>query len=609
MLPQWVGHGLVPKPDGKLNKPPYSPRGGMASSTDPATWGTYDQALALVDSGKAKVPGFAFTEACGLTGVDFDNCRDPETGDIEPWVMAQVRAFDTYAEVSPSGRGVKLIGRGQASHNGKNGTKGRHPGQVEMYSRDRFFTVTGNVLQGYETIRDCQQQLEDLHLLEWPRETQHVAAAPMTSLSLADDDILQKIGRASNAPAFMSLYAGDTDAYGGDHSAADFALVNYLAFYTQDADQLGRIVASSGLNRPKWDRADYRASTINKVLATIRETYSPSRTQAPPPAPVAPVDPSREIAALRARIACLEDIVDTQRAALVDRDERIQAYESDIGGYTDVLIEVAKLVDERITRGMVESDGSVHVPYGLVAARRTGKGASPDIRNAVKSRVSKAVSKAVERGLLTKHTVTQLSSVDGDTGEVFDAPRRTRMTYIQWGPDYRTMRVSLAKCKRPENAPKRGGDQVRCEDHPEAKVLTTRIDRCSVCRKILRATGPSGVAPQPPPEPRIESDKANLLYIPIQRVAEVDKANLLLQDSGAPPPAEPSVETTTPIMEVDPTPWDLLYDRAQSATPIICSSTTGGCSQQEFCAKQGTCRWGPHAPASSTSLKQRKEAT
>jgi hypothetical protein len=323
-LPQWVGHDLIPKPDGKLNKPPYSPHGGMASSTDPATWGTYDQVLALVDSRKAKVPGFAFTEACGLAGVDFDDCRDPETGTIEPWVMAQVRAIDTYTEISPSGRGVKVIGRGQVPHNGKNGVKGRHPGQVEMYSRDRFFTITGNVLPGYETIRDCQQQLEDLHLLEWPRDEPHrVDTAPVVSLSLADDDILQKIGGAKNGAAFMSLYSGDTAAYGGDHSAADLALVSMVAFYTQDADQLGRIVASSGLNRPKWARPDYRQRTIDRALSTLTETYTPGRAQTPPPVP-ARVDTSENIAetetvaALQTQIGELQERLRIAEAAAMD---------------------------------------------------------------------------------------------------------------------------------------------------------------------------------------------------------------------------------------------------------------------------------------------------
>jgi len=298
-LPQWVGHDLIRKPDGKIDKPPYSPHGGLARCSDPRTWGTYDQALALVDSGKARVPGFAFTEACGLAGVDFDNCRDPETGTIEPWVMAQIRAFDTYAEISASGRGVKVIGRGRAPHNGKNGTKGRHPGQVEVYDRTRFFALTGNVLPGYDTIRDCQQQLEDLHLLEWPREEPHRAdAAPAASLSLADDDIYQKARGAKNGAAFMSLYGGDTNAYGGDHSAADLALVSMLAFYTQDPDQLDRLFRSSGLMRKKWDRADYRTGTIDKVLSTIRETYNPGRTQAPPS-----TNTPSEVAALRAELA------------------------------------------------------------------------------------------------------------------------------------------------------------------------------------------------------------------------------------------------------------------------------------------------------------------
>jgi hypothetical protein len=453
---------------------------------------------------------------------------------------------------------------------------------------------------------DHQPQIDILARMVFPApEPKRPQAAFAPELGMDAKEIMRLASRASNGPEIEALYQGDLCGRPGE-SEARGALILMLIFYTRDPGLLEQLLRTSDRDPSKFDTPRGSETFLQYEIRRALErytgaTYTPGRGQTPPAGGVAPVDPSGEIAALQARIACLEDIVDTQRAALVDRDERIQAYESDIGGYTDVLIEVAKLVDERIARGMVESDGSVHVPYGLVAARRTGKDASPEARNAVKSRVSKAVSKAVKRGLLSKHTVTQISSVDEDTGEILDVPRRTRMTYIQWGPDYRTMRVSLARCKRPQDAPRRGGDQVRCEDHPEAKVITTRIDRCSVCRKILRAPGRSGETLHAPPEPRIESDKANLLYIPIpQGVAEVDKASLLLQDSGEPPPAEPgywealtgvpSVETT-PIMEVVPDPWGLLYDRAQAATPVICSSTIGPCSQPAFCARQGKCRW------------------
>jgi hypothetical protein len=80
-----------------------------------------------------------------------------------------------------------------------------------------------------------------------------------------------------------------------------------------------------------------------------------------------------------------------------------------------------------------------------------------------------------------------------------------------------------------------------------------------------------------------------------------------------PPPEEPgywealtgvSGVDTTPALELVPDPWDRLYDRAQAATPLICSSQLGDCSQPTYCAKQGKCRWSRTDAANLTSLKQ-----
>jgi len=45
-----------------------------------------------------------------------------------------------YVEVSPSGTGIHIFTRGVAPHNGK---RSYHDGAVEVYDRERFFTVTG----------------------------------------------------------------------------------------------------------------------------------------------------------------------------------------------------------------------------------------------------------------------------------------------------------------------------------------------------------------------------------------------------------------------------------------------------------------------------------
>ena len=42
-----------------------------------------------------------------LMGIDLDACVDAKL--IKPWAIEVLDRFDTYAEVSPSGKGIKLF--------------------------------------------------------------------------------------------------------------------------------------------------------------------------------------------------------------------------------------------------------------------------------------------------------------------------------------------------------------------------------------------------------------------------------------------------------------------------------------------------------------------
>jgi primase-polymerase (primpol)-like protein len=97
---------------------------------------------------------------CGeywLAGVDFDTCRDLHTGEIAPWAQAVMTRLDTYAEISPSGTGVKAFFRLDSTdiatlrtlmgtQHGRqfkcvNGS-GAHPPAIELYTSNRYFATT-----------------------------------------------------------------------------------------------------------------------------------------------------------------------------------------------------------------------------------------------------------------------------------------------------------------------------------------------------------------------------------------------------------------------------------------------------------------------------------
>jgi len=141
--PQWVCWRREMR-GGKPTKVPYTPgTERRASSTDLLTWRTFEEALTAYESGEPPYDGigFVFCSADPLTGIDLDGCRDPETGTIAPWAQKIIAdASEGYVEISPSGTGVHIIVEGRVRDGGL------RRGPVEMYSRERFFTITGGIL-------------------------------------------------------------------------------------------------------------------------------------------------------------------------------------------------------------------------------------------------------------------------------------------------------------------------------------------------------------------------------------------------------------------------------------------------------------------------------
>ena len=141
--PQWVCWRLEGR-DGKKTKVPYTPgTERRASSVDLMTWRTFSEALTAYERSEPPYDGigFCFCSADPFCGIDLDRCRDPETGAVEEWARKLIDYVqEGYVEVSPSGTGIHIICEGVVC--GGAVRKGR----IEMYGRDRFFTVSGRVL-------------------------------------------------------------------------------------------------------------------------------------------------------------------------------------------------------------------------------------------------------------------------------------------------------------------------------------------------------------------------------------------------------------------------------------------------------------------------------
>ena len=150
----------------KPTKVPYQINGALASSTDPATWTTYEEALAAWQAHPQQFSGigFVFTKDDPYCGIDLDHALNRD-GSLKTWAAKILPQFQgAYAEISPSGLGVKIWVRGKLPGPGKQVDIG-HGQRVEMYGQGRFFAVTGRVYGDpmRTTITECQAKVDWLY--------------------------------------------------------------------------------------------------------------------------------------------------------------------------------------------------------------------------------------------------------------------------------------------------------------------------------------------------------------------------------------------------------------------------------------------------------------
>ncbi len=279
---QWVAFKTLPseKP-GRLKKIPVDPHtGGNADTGDSKTWGTIEQAITRAKRDNLPGIGFVFSKDDPFFGMDLDECREPDTGRIEGWAQEDATLLDSYTEVSFSGTGVHVLGRGKLPPGG------RRKGRIEIYDCGRFFVVTGHHVAGTPTaLEDRSGAVASLHAKVFGEQTPtpEPQSASESPIALDDRELINRAMRAKNGSNFLRLWDGDISGY-GSHSEADLALCSHLAFWTGgDPQQMDRLFRQSGLYRPKWDDKHfsdgrtYGQGTVGKAIETTREFYSPDR--------------------------------------------------------------------------------------------------------------------------------------------------------------------------------------------------------------------------------------------------------------------------------------------------------------------------------------------
>jgi hypothetical protein len=204
----WVGWRLEDR-NGKPSKVPYQARAPrkLASSTDPQTWGTFKQAMAIKNVDGI---GYAFAADDPFAGVDLDKCINPTTGELHPAANEIIEQLDSYWERSPSGTGVHVIVKAEL-HTDRHSTADTDWGaEFAVYDNGRYFTITGN---GHGLINERQAELDALvqrmFASDWSNGAGEMPGGRIREVLDRHEDLAKIVARKGSKPADGTGHAWD----------------------------------------------------------------------------------------------------------------------------------------------------------------------------------------------------------------------------------------------------------------------------------------------------------------------------------------------------------------------------------------------------------------
>jgi len=272
----WVVWGVQDSP----LKAPYNPASLISGKPQFAkagireTWSDYQTATQCVNQGLAHGVGYQF-DGNGIFGVDLDSVLD-KSGKLTNEAIDIIYKLNSYTEYSPSGTGIHIIVKAPSAEITRHRKKDYF---LEIYGKDRYFTVTGNICGCNKDIATRTIELQEIHdkfLLPTTSNKAIISPKPTTSDNSMYDRLLN-IG-LNRDNVFNALWHGERRH--GNESADDIALMNKLAYWcnTDSTSMIQAFLSSpyysqkNDAHKKKCRRSDYLANTAKNSSDSVRST-------------------------------------------------------------------------------------------------------------------------------------------------------------------------------------------------------------------------------------------------------------------------------------------------------------------------------------------------
>jgi primase-polymerase (primpol)-like protein len=210
-IPQWVlWKNVVTEQYPRGKKIPLCDKGTFTdagSSTDPATWGNYENTLSAMDKFKTSGIGFVLTKPAGIFCVDIDQCVGD--GGISEFGLEVLKTFKdkTYVELSYHNDGLHIMGKGNLPIDEKGGERKG----IEIYDAGRYIAITGKRKKSSSfDLTDCQTELNEL-LIKFPKRQKYIPKTNPTPKTFNGFTISVQLGLSCERIGYP------TDAYKCGH--------------------------------------------------------------------------------------------------------------------------------------------------------------------------------------------------------------------------------------------------------------------------------------------------------------------------------------------------------------------------------------------------------
>ena len=289
--PRWILWRLEGEP-GEETKVPVDTRGRKA---DPhKKWFSFDEAVEALEEADADGIGIVLYEGCGLLAIDLDKISRWEKEALG--ILDQLSPYG-YSELSPSGNGYHIILRPREvppEHRVKH--RDFHGGRVEVYTKLRFLTVTGDDAEGClsDMTRQGQKELTEfvrpLVRLATDESSGEESGEPSVyedaEEDMPDEDVIFELmadaakGKHTGAKAFKEIYSHE-DAFDEVEDQSDLLVsaVGAVLRYSMNREQVTRIMESCAAapyyvdkktKKPKLSR--WLKSELPKLLKSERRS-------------------------------------------------------------------------------------------------------------------------------------------------------------------------------------------------------------------------------------------------------------------------------------------------------------------------------------------------